>query len=291
MIFIKEKMQRMKNLNQKIGSILLLLTAIAAPEARGDRAIIRTDLDRVRSAGQLEAPTPGPTLRIESGVYAVRSSANESYRMIVEESVNDPSKFLALLVPEALGSRAGVYRGNIFLGRPLPALGGVMLSPLGIDLFGNLSVVSETQRNAPVVQISQRGGDLLLQGHNGALGGGLFTMSARSSGRATVAASPRSGEFRTQSQSGNILVTGQVLSLLESGGRDRRFQIVPLNGDLGKFAALVDTQLDTMSESMISQTAIQRLVAFVSGVGSGEQLLLITPSGSGEFQFATYLRN
>jgi hypothetical protein len=273
----------------KFISITLLALYSLALDAR---ELVRTDLGRVRSSGQLEAPSAEASLRLSSGVYSV--SANDGSRqnltMIIEESVNDPAKFLALLVPEGTGSRAGVQVGNIFLGRPAPALGGIMLSPLGIDLFGNLSVTSEAQRNAPVVQLTPRGNDFLLQGHNGALGGRLFVMSSRNRGRANLSPTPRSGEFNTRSQQGSIVVTGTVLSLLD-GNRDRRFQIIPLNGDLGRFAALVDTQLDTMSESMLSQTSIQRLVAFVSGVWSGEQLFVITPSSSGEFQFAVYLRN
>lgn len=261
------------------------------------RELTHTNVPGVLNTGSVSYQGPQTTLM--PGLYIVGDDDHkwhgQSY-LLVDTYVNDPNKVLAVMLPkQVIDSSGGVGSGEIFLGRPIKNGTSVMLSPVTIDITGSLSVESEMETNARVIEVSRRSAPgnyrypYLLQGHNGALGGQLLGMRASTTQQPRLAQWPSNNVFSGSGGMGHLVVDGTSVGVYSGHLAESHYQLLPLNGDFGKFAELVPTQLDTMSEAMISASQIAGLAIFISGCFDTERMLIASPQAQpGEFQMDMY---
>lgn len=273
---------------------LLLMTAMTAA-----KDLTPTNLNRVFGAGTQTSVVASPQVMLKPGVYAVGDEDHQmtgTHYLIVDEYVNDDSQSLALLVNQHQfngGSRAS---GQFYLVKPIKRGQAVMLSPVFINSDGVLSIQSELNRDAQVLEISiSPDGNkyrypYVVQGHNGALDGKLMGMRAKSHQEPKFRAQPSSAIFTSETDRGQIVVSGKTVSIHNGRNIDQRFEMLPLNGDLGRMAALVSTKFDTMMEESVSQSHIERLAFFMTAHDGDELFIIAQPAvGSpGTFIFDFY---
>lgn len=259
--------------------------------------IPKTDLDRVYKAGT-QSVVPGPAINLNPGIYVVGDDDNTvwgTHYLIVDKYVNDDDKILAILIEQGHFDEGKHCIGRFYLGKKIKNGTSLMLSPIYIDINGNLAIQSEMSTTAQVLEVSVRNqaGDFrypyLVQGHYGALGGHLLGMRAKSTQSPNFVPWPSNNIFSGASDRDNLIVTGSSVAIHNGRGLDRRFELLPLNGDLGKFAELVSTQLDTMGEDMVSETGVKKLAFFMKNTWNEEMFVVASPAGNiGQYEMNFY---
>ncbi|MCM2322454.1 MAG: hypothetical protein NDJ90_04250 [Oligoflexia bacterium] len=234
--------------------------------------------------------------KLAPGLYQVNeleSRWSTKYHLLVDDYVNEPGKSLAILFEaDAVRQRRTIAR--LYQIRSIKNGSTLMFVPLAMDLSGNLRVTSEGQTNAPVIEVITRNGDhrypYVLRGRNGALQGKLLGMRAANEDTPRLRPWPSSGIFASSTDgSVDVLVNGDEVSISSGSLADQTFNLIPLNGDEGKFAALTKSRLDTMGEAELADEKIQRLATFVDGALDRETLMIFTPTVNwGEFQLEAY---
>ncbi len=242
----------------------------------------------------------GRDVDIVEGTYVVGPISGSEivieHYLMVENDANDPDSFFALMIPRPLADKATVGTGRFYHGRRLIGSRSMMLSPLHVDLTGNLQITSENQRDAPVLEVTMRPGrskyPFIVKGRNGALGNQILGMRGHNFKRPTLKAKPQDGIFVSGSaRSPEVIVNYPEISFYESTNRDNSFTIVDLNGEDGKFASLLRSQLDTIAEANVADEKISRIAMFVNGgCFDSEVLIVLNPKNSlpGEFNVRLY---
>jgi hypothetical protein len=215
--------------------------------------------------------------------------------MLIDQSVNDRDHYLAIVFPKSCITQEGQsFTGQLYYGQRLNTTQTVMLSPAEIDSYGNLSIRSQTQRYAPVLELFDRGDGfkfpIAITGRNGAMGNGQFAARASKLKRPSLETQPSNGTFVSRvGDSASAIFYNGVLRLNDGKGNgDSSYQTVPLNGSLGRFTALVPSKLDTMTGREASLENIEGLAVFISGSWDQDLMLVARPLANGEFRFRFY---
>lgn len=260
----------------------------------------QTDLGKVFNQG-VRNPINSQRFNVEPGLYIIGDDNNKvsgTHFLIIDKSVNDDQKIFALMISQ------DEYRGRNFenkgtgrfyVGKPIKNGTAVMLSPVFIDLNGNLAIESEVNQKAPVIEITLRNqsGEFrypyMLQGHNGALNGYLLGMRAAVRNNPNLKPWPENNVFSGNSNQDNLVVSGSTVAIHNGRSMEQRFELLPINGEFGKFAEMVSTELDTMGEVMISESSVRKLAFFMTNAHEQEIFIVATPTARvGEFKFEFY---
>lgn len=280
----------MKNL------ILTLIVALTGTVAHAAGALPETDLGKVYGTGVNNNPTAkGYGISLNAGVYVIgseKAKVRGSHYLVIDKYVNDNSRFFALMVSQS-GDRTSV--GQFYMGKKIKNGAAVMLSPVFIDNNGNLAIESELSQRAAIIEISLRADagkvryPYLLQGHNGALNGQLMGMRASSKETIRLATGPSQTIFRGSNSDDNLVVSGSSVTLHGESSMQQTFELVGVNGDGGKIAAMLSGEFNTMGEYMTSDSAISK-VAFFMRTSSNKELFVIASPGYrvGEYRLKFY---
>ena len=285
--------------NKLLIATTLLLNTLVASIGLAQQKIVQTDLSAVYGTGE-QSTGLAPQVKLKPGVYALGDDdhkLNGTHYLIVDQYINNDEKGLALLINQDELESKSQARGRLYMIRPIQGGSTLMLSPIEIGVGGQLGIHSELDGtgNSPVLTISvdpqanKLNYPYIIRGHNGALNGQMFGMRAKSDQNPTFRPWPSHAVFNSETDSGKLLVQGRVVSIHDPRQMDREFELVPLNGVLGKMAALVSTKLNTMEESYVSKSAIKEL-AFFMNLDGCELFMIAKPAATqpGEYVFSFY---
>ncbi len=269
-----------------IFTLILSLGGLAQPSP-----ITETDENAIlggvtESGSQLE-------VKLEPGLYEIGNlNGRTTHYLLLDQYINDSNKFLAVYIPKNI-NRTKKARGKIFQVRPMQRGTKIMLSPIFIDSTGNIRVLSQTDRDAPVLEITRRAGKhrypYIVNARNDNDGNGIRGMKGSGKTNLSLNAHPSNGVFAAGAyeDSPDILVSGNEMTLTDDYYFDQTFKMVALNGGSGKISGLQVSELDTMSEMEISEDAISRLAVFINGCWKKEVLLVARKTVEiGVFEFS-----
>lgn len=249
------------------------------------RPLIQTDLKKVLQTQYVGSHAP--QVLLNPGLYIVgdeQHEGNGTQYLLVDTDVNNPERFIGLMIPERNFKQGSVSQGKFFVGRPIRGGTSVLLAPLVIDTDGHILVDSELSRNSPVLEVSAVSTEgsnrypYLIEGHNGALNGQVFGMRAVESNRKpTWTGWPSAGIFVSPSSEGKMVVKGNTISIHDGLREDRRYTLVPLNGVLGKIAGLKESHFDTMAETDVSTSRFSKIAFFLNGLSDEEIFVFASP--------------
>lgn len=260
-----------------------------------------TDLNRVFSSGKDMSSTQTPDKEIKPligpGLYVLGDQDSKiwgTHYLLVDSYVNDPTQFFALMISQddiKKGSQ-GIVR--VYQGRTIKNGASLMLSPVVVDIYGNLSLESETNNRAKVLEISRRTDadsfryPFLVQGLNNALNGKLMFMRASNQLTPQIQSRPKTNVFEGTRQE-HVVVNGKIVDIHPGDGSDRHFQMTDVNGDFGKLTQLQEGYFDTMGEFMVSQSKVSWLGFFMTSQSGGELFSILIPTaGPGEYRMVVY---
>ena len=265
--------------------LIITLTALIANQVSA-ASLVQTDKDEVLDYGT-NSSQGQVKIEMSPGLYALNeidTNWSTKYYLLMDNFVNDPEKFIAILFKEDAFDSSRRTIARMYQGRPVKGSSMLMLSPLIVDNSGNVRVQSEIQTDAPVIEVIARaGGDYrypyVLRGRNGALDGRLYGMRGSSNKRPTLKPWPSSGVFAsTNGTEADLMVSGTEVSLYNGSMVDQTYNLIALNGEQGKFAALTKSTFDTMGEVELANEQIRKLATFVTGCFDREVLMILTPT-------------
>ena len=100
---------------------------------------------------------------------------------------------------------------------------------------------------------------------------------------------PSNNVFEGTCDSSKIVVSGSTVAIHRDSHFQDRLELVPLNGNGGKFAAMVRTELNTMGEYMVSDSSVSRLAFFIKNDNGEENFIVASPSTEvGLYKFEYY---
>lgn len=275
----------MKNLTL-IGAMVSAQLMLSQNIPAQNRPFPESDVSQIYSAGSIIYNQAAIVL--QPGLYIVGDDNNTiagTHFLLVDQYFNDPSKLVGIMISQNSVNRGTQTAAKMFMGRPIKGRNSIMLSPLAIDMYGNIGVDSEVSRNSPVMEISRdttqgrQRYPLFIQGHNGALNGQVLGMRAAAPDkRPTWRGWPSSGIFEGESSNAKLVINGNTMAIHDGSRMDRRFAMVPLNGDLGKFAGLQDSSFDTMAEMDVSSSQFRKLTFFLTGLCDQEIFVIASPT-------------
>lgn len=283
-----------------LNTAAFLATTLITSFGFAQQAMVQTDLSAVLgSTGTTSAFAP--QVELKPGVYAIGDDNHKltgTKYLIVDQYINNAKKGLALLIDQDDLRNKSQATGRLYMIRPIEEGTTLMLSPIEIGLSGQLEINSEinTSGESQVLTISQdpQAGKLnypyIVKGHNGAIGGQILGMRAKSDQNPLFRPWPSHSVFNSETDSGKIVVQNKVLSLYDPRRMEsQEFKLVPINGSLGKMAALVSTKLNTQAEGYRSKTAVKEL-AFFMNLDDCELFMIAKPNNirPGEYVFSFY---
>jgi hypothetical protein len=266
---------------------LLLAATLIASLGLAQQKTVESNVDQIMGGEEIE--TLAPPVKLLPGVYAMGDDEHKlhgTHYLIVDKFVNNQEKGLALLIDQEEMQDKTMARARLYMFSPIEEGSQLMLSPIVIDpSTGQLVIHSKIDRTgkSPILTISvdpeaqKLNYPYIIRGHNGALGGQLLGMRAKSDQNPTFRPWPKHSVFNSETSRGKLLIQGKTVSIHEPSRREEEFKLVPINGVLGKMAALVSTELDTMGEGYTSDTAIEKMAFFMNL--DGEELFMIATPG------------
>jgi hypothetical protein len=263
--------------------VLALTSTTMTHSAHAAGALPQTDLDKVYGTGVNNNPTSARGFSLNAGVYVIggeKSKIRGTNYLVIDRYANDPSRFFALMVSQENESA----RGQFFMGKKIKNGAAIMLSPVFIDNNGNLAIESELNNRAAIIEISLRSDagkvryPYLLQGHNGALNGQLLGMRAASGETVRFTTRPSQTIFSGADSNDNLVVSGNSVTMHNASSMQQSFEMVGVNGDGGKIAAMLSGEFDTMGEYMTSDSSISRLAFFMKTASGKEMFVVASPS-------------
>jgi hypothetical protein len=289
----------MKNLfknNLLLKTILVISTAATTTWAK---PLTETNLSQVFASGSSAVTSADKAQNImRPGLYVIGDEENKltgfSY-LVVDKYANNDEEFLAVMMSKKDQSMGDSGYGRFYIGKSIKGGASVMFSPLFIDVNGNIASQAEQRRDAEVLIVSLKSSvdkyryPFMIQGLNGALDGQLLGMRYSSETNPEMKAWPSQNIFQGSSSRDNLVISGRTLSVHNGHGSEQTFEIQSVNGEQGKFAQLVSTKFDTMTEEMNSDTTVQKLVFFMKNSQGKEVMIMATPSSKvGEYRFDFY---
>lgn len=291
----------MKHLIINLLSIILSSQLIGLTKANaGTTPLTQTDLTKVFNTGKTNNVN-APKINLHPGVYIIGDENHKlfgTHYLIIDKSANDDSKVLAIMMRKHDLNDETKGVGKFYIGKSIKGGTSMMLSPVFIDIYGNLAIESELNQKAPVIEISLRNNaddfryPYILQGHNGALNSQLLGMRAVNDEKIALNPWPSNSIFTGENHHENIVISGSTVSVHNSRTVQQRYELLPINGEMGKFSELVSTELDTMGETMVSDSEVKKLGFFFKRQSydenqSGREIFIIaTPAiNVGEYTF------
>ncbi|HWU45047.1 MAG TPA: hypothetical protein VN132_16455 [Bdellovibrio sp.] len=270
-----------------ISSLIFTSTAFAKP-------LPQTDLTKVYESGKADS-VMGEPFNLKPGIYKVgdeNSKLNGTQFLMIDKYINDDSQVLAILVSQSAIQGQPSAKGRFYVGKKIANGTSLMLSPIFVDVNGDLSIESELNEKAAVIEITLRNNSeqyrypYMLQGHNGALDGKLLGMRKSPEDEVKFTNWPAKNVFEGRCSQSALVVSGSTVNLNSDYKKQQRFQLLPINGSGGKFAAMVHTELNTMGEYMTSDSDISKLAFFIQNGSGEENFIVASPTLSvGEYIF------
>lgn len=264
------------------------------------REIPTTDVNKVFNSGntiRTSAPVSlQPGLFVLGPVDGETSKLTGTHYLLIDRYTNSEDQFIGVMI-----SADSLVAGNpssafIFRSSSVRKGQSIMLYPLTIDIYGNLSVEAELSRTSPYIEISRQ--DLnedhrypyLVQGKNGLLNDHLMGMRRAGNQWPHWNPWPSSGVYESQRGRSQLVVNGNTLAIHEPGMDTETFAINPINGDdSGKMAGLSESNYDTMSEMDITESKFQKVAFFLHDLEQQNIFIIATPkSFPGRYDLKVY---
>ncbi|GEM_PF-3749490 len=289
--------ENMKTLLRNILFVVLILSSFSNVAQAQGRGTINVNQEVDVLVQKLEVARKA-SIDFKDGFYKVESlndySDEVEYDMLVQTDVNDSQKKLIVLIPERVrkGKESGF--GYFYQARPVSRGRSLMLSPISIGQNGNFIIESERSSSAPVLLLSksmfngEEKNTFTMQGRNGALGNGVFTIKKMGSKQKypKLSSTPRSGFFAAGSKKrgAELIVNDGMLSLFDGSRIDQEYEMIDLN-EHEIFSGLALSQWDSMAEYEVSYENIQKLAVFFKNYQGEQEFLLIASPGFREGQY------
>ncbi len=274
----------MKAISPKILLAGLLTTSALALA----REIPTTDVNKVFNSGntiRTSAPVNlQPGLFVMGPIDGDSKKVTGTHYLLIDRYTNSEDQFIGVMI-----SADSLVRGNpssAFIFRTSTVRKGqtLMLYPLTIDIYGNLSVEAELSRTSPYIEISTQNLNdshrypYLVQGKNGLLNDHLMGMRRAGNQWPHWNPWPSSGIYESRGGKSHLVVNGNTLAIHQSGMDSETFAISPINGDdSGKMAGLSESNYDTMSEMDVTDSKFQKLAFFIHDVEQKNIFIIATP--------------
>lgn len=287
----------MKNLINKTMSVASVLLALAAADKVHAQGIVKTDMGAVAASGN--STSAGPEFKFDAGLYIMgeqdKSKWSGSTYVMVDQDSDDPNSFLVLMISKAeVDDDYGNATGYFYAGHSDDKHTSVTLKPLFLNMKGDLAEQGDLNSKSKVLIISRetdihRSYPLMVTGRNGALNGRVLGMTASDKRTPGLISWPSSGTFiEGNNEESKIVVKGESIEV-HNRGSDRDFQIISVNGDRGKFAALSEGEYDAITETVVAGSAVQKLAFFVRSPIEGQHLIVGTQRDGERGQFSLKL--
>lgn len=284
-------------LGNTLAPLLVLLSLLSPGSQVFARDLIRTNPGAVIGTGK-NPSAPFTRFTLNPGLYLLSPMdekwSSELY-LLINPYVNDPEKTLAIAFHTDV-ENGGSDVAYLYQGRPIKGGAEILFSPLAVDNSGNLRVQSETQPDSPIIEVIPRAGDYrypyVLRGRNGALGSRLYGMRAYGGKRPRLLPSPRAGIFASVTDSrANVMVSDGEISLFSGALAGQTFNLLPMNGEDGKFSVMTKSTFDSMSGIELPDEQIRALATFVDECFDQEKLMILRPSVQwGEYKVSLFER-
>ncbi len=176
---------------------------------------------------------------------------------------------------------------TIYMGKHIRGGSSIMLSPIFLNSKGSLVIDSEVNEKSQVLEISSMNDEkqrfpFMIKGHHGALGGNMMGMrAAKYNQLPQFNGWPKAGIYEGVTNKSRLALQGTQIEILNSASTAGSFSVVPLNGQHGRIAGLTVTSLNTMAETEVSSSKIEKLVFFITGLDNREIVLVATPKTGG----------
>lgn len=275
------------NFRSRKRSATLLLVSII-PSLLLAREIPTTNMEQVLNAGRVQRTSA--KLNIQSGLYVLgpvdkdKSQISGTHYLLLDRYNNSEDQFIGVMISADSFVAANPKSAFIFRSSFVRNNTSLMLYPITIDIYGNLSVESETTRTSPYIEISLQNLNesqrypYIVQGKNGLLDGQLLGMRKAEIQSPRWNQWPSSGIYQTGNRNSKLVVNGDTLAIHENGTEPINYIISPINGDdSGKIAALSELNFDTMSESDIGDTQFKKIAFFLNDFEKNNVFLIATP--------------
>lgn len=237
--------------------------------------------------------------QLQSGTYAIVDDLNPSLItqfLVIDAPASDEANGLALMVNASDQIKTKQLTGQIFQIRSIRSGDSLMLSPLHIDSMGNLAIQSELNRQAQVIEIIKAPQDsesvfpFLALGHYGALEGKLKRLQILSTERPNFRATTSNMIFKASLGNQQIVVSrNNNVGIYKNRQLIRHFQMLPINIDSSQIGILLSAKFDTMGETLVSESEVQKIGFFLT-TSNGQELFFIANKSSrpGIFNFDLY---
>lgn len=271
-----------------IGTTFASLLTLLACTLVNAREIPSTDVNKVFNSGNT-IRTSAP-VHLEPGLFVLGPVGNDAntltgtHYLLIDRYTNSEDQFIGVML-DANGLVRGTP-GSAFIFKTSTVRKGMslMLYPLTIDIYGNLSIESELSRTSPYMEISTQNTSeshrypYLVQGKNGLLNDHLLGMRRANNQIPRWNLWPSTGVYSASKGSSQLVVNGNTLALHEPGLETATFAINPINGDdSGKIAGLSESNFDTMSENDITEGKFQKLAFFLTDIYNQNVFIIATP--------------
>lgn len=265
------------------------------------KPIPRTDLKAVLESGKRSYVSE--PVQLEAGLYVIGEESSQASKvkgthyLLVDNYINNTDQFIGIMIDEeALNEHKAPKTAFIFKTSNIRNGQTVILCPLIIDIYGNMAVECELNRNSPYLEISLQSNDenhrypYLVQGKNGLLNDHVMGMRKSSKQLPTWKNWPDSGVYETAFANSQVVVSGQMLTIHSNGQIAESYSLTAINGDSGgKIAGLAESHLDTMSESDVTASKFDKVAFFLQDFDQTNVFFIATPlSFPGRYALKVY---
>jgi hypothetical protein len=265
----------------------MIALAITSPRSEA-LPIPRTDVKKVLNAGKnTYASAP---INLQAGLYIVgpensnSDKAHGTQYLLLDTYANDPSQFIGVMIDQDSIHEGSPRTAFIFKSSTVRNGQTIMLYPLIIDMYGNLVVGAELDRNSPYLELSLQSTDsshrypYLIQGRNGLLNDHLLGMRKSSEQLPNWKSWPSSGIYESQRANSQIVVNGKIMTIHDGGQVTQSYALTAVNGDEGgKIAGLGESNFDTMSEADITSSRFDKIAFFLQDFEQNNIFIVASP--------------
>jgi hypothetical protein len=252
------------------------------------KPIPKTDIKKVLNAGKttyVAAP-----VKLQAGLYIVGEESGDaakvtgSHYLLIDNYINNSDQFIGVMIDQEAIDQGSPKTAFIFKSSTVRNGQTIILCPLIVDIYGNLAIECELNRNSPYLEISLQSSEsshrypYLIQGRNGLLNDHVMGMRKSGEQLPNWKNWPSTGVYETARANSQIVVSGQMLSIHNQGQISESYALTAINGDEGgKLAGLAESSFDTMSETDITSSEFNRLAFFLQDFSQTNVFVIATP--------------
>lgn len=277
---------------------------------RGQQPLIQTDITGVLNA-RSEKDATGQIF-LPPGLYHLgpQGEHDTDAWLFVEQATNNDAKGLGILIPKAIKEDSSRKYHEVYLYEIRPNRTGtaMLLSPVVIDEFGELSSLAKTDTDMPYLEIKRIDADgknrhfpYIISSWNEAMkdrygSTGHLEMRPTKWKTQTLEKYPRTGIFNGVSDRNHtMLVNGDTVELKDQIGLSK-LRMVAMNssgmlpGFDGTFFNLADVENNSITGDGVADTEVKMMAVYMKGcLGLGNFLVMQPVSGSaGKFTAHLY---